>query len=91
MKNRALYILIVTYDTGGATLRGLGYSMTPALFTIFGTCVFRLFWVYVICRIYPRFSMLMAVYPISWAMTGAAVLAAYFMLRRKAFAKPSAS
>ena len=65
--------------------------MTPALFTIFGTCVFRLFWVYVICRIYPRFSMLMAVYPISWAMTGAAVLTAYFMLRRKAFAKPSAS
>ena len=86
-----LYILIVTYDTGGAALRGLGYSMTPALFTIFGTCVFRLFWVYVICRIYPRFSMLMAVYPISWAMTGAAVLTAYFILRRKAFARPSAS
>ncbi len=86
-----LYILIVTYDTGGAALRGLGYSMTPALFTIFGTCIFRLFWVYVICRIYPRFSMLMAVYPISWAMTGAAVLTAYFILRRKAFARPSAS
>lgn len=80
-----------SYEISGAALRGMGYSMTPAVFTIFGTCVFRLFWAYTVCRAIPNFELLCAVYPISWIITGAAVLTAYFILRKKAFARLSVS
>lgn len=74
-----------TYEVGGATLRGMGYSMTPAVLTVFGTCILRLVWVYVVCDMYPGFDVLMAVYPVSWVVTGVAVLTVYFVIRRKAF------
>ncbi len=81
----SLNFLSSTYEVGGASLRGIGYSMTPAVLTVFGTCVFRLFWAYAVCRIFPDFEVLLSVYPISWVITGSAVLCAYFILRRKAF------
>lgn len=74
-----------TYEIGGATLRGIGYSMTPALITIFGTCVVRIWWIYTVFARFPTFETLMDIYPITWVLTGIAVLAAYFILRRRAF------
>ena len=89
---RILYVVTFcfianSYEISGAALRGMGYSMTPAVFTIFGTCVFRLFWAYTVCRAVRSFELLCAVYPISWIITGAAVLTAYLILRKKAFSK----
>lgn len=81
----SLNFLSTTYEVGGASLRGIGYSMTPAVLTVFGTCIFRLFWAYTVCRIYPSFEVLLAVYPISWVITGSAVLIAYSILRKRAF------
>ena len=78
--------LASTYEVGGAALRGMGFSLTPALLTVFGTCLFRLAWIATVCRLVPTFEMLMNVYPISWVITGAAVLAAYFLRRKQAFA-----
>lgn len=74
-----------TYEIGGAALRGMGYSMMPAILTVFGTCVFRLIWIYTVCRKYTSFAMLMNVYPISWMITGAAVLIAYYIIRSRCF------
>ena len=59
-----------TYEIGGASLRGIGYSMTPAMLTVFGTCFLRLAWVYTISRLYNDFRVLMIVYPVSWVITG---------------------
>lgn len=78
-----------SYEIAGASLRGLGYSMTPTMFTIFGTCLFRLLWIYTVCPVYNSFEVLMYVYPISWVITGIAVVAAYYVIRRKAFAIPT--
>lgn len=72
-----------TYEISGSALRGMGYSMTPAILTVFGTCVFRLVWVATVCKKYTSFGMLMNVYPISWIITGAAVLMAYYIVRKK--------
>ncbi len=83
----ALYILIPTYEIGGGALRGIGYSMTPALITIFGTCVLRLVWIYTVCKVYTSFETLLNVYPISWGVTGAIILITYFVIRRKVFSK----
>lgn len=66
-------------------MRGLGYSMTPAVLTVLGSCVFRLIWIYTVFNKFRSFEMLMNVYPVSWVITGIAVLIAYAMVRKKLF------
>lgn len=75
-----------SYEISGATLRGMGYSMLPTAITVAGSCLFRLAWVYTIFEKWRSFSVLMAVYPVSWAITGIAMLFSYFILRKKLFA-----
>lgn len=77
------YFLIPTYEISGAALRGIGHSLTPAIITIFGTCVLRLVWVYTVCRIYTQFEVLMLIYPLSWIVTGSVMLFVYFMTQKK--------
>lgn len=72
-----------SYEISGASLRGLGYSMTPTVLTIFGTCVFRLGWVWWISRYNRGFSDLMLVYPVSWIITGIAVYMAYRLISHR--------
>ena len=74
------YILITTYEIGGCALRGMGYSMTPAVITIIGTCVLRLTWIYTICIKIKKFKLLMIIYPISWSVTGVICLITYFCI-----------
>lgn len=74
-----------TYEIGGAYMRGLGYSMTPMLLTIFGTCVLRLLWVFTVAPRFNDFAVLLSIYPITWTITGILVLAATFIVQRKAF------
>lgn len=74
-----------SYEISGGALRGLGYSMTPTILTVFGTCVLRLIWVYTINAHYHKFDILMWIYPISWAITGLMVGTAYYVVSRKVF------
>ena len=88
---RISYVLLFqfiasSYEISAATMRGLGYSMTPTILTIFGTCLLRLLWVYAVCPRYHDFKVLMSVYPLSWVITGIAVCTAYFIVRKKAYA-----
>lgn len=76
-----------TYEITGAALRGKGYSMTPAFLTIFGTCLLRPLWVVTVCRKYHTFGVLMSVYPVSWALTGVLMAAAYFVIQKYIIAK----
>ncbi len=82
--------LIATYEITGSCLRGYGYSLTPALITVFGTCVVRIGWVTVINHFYHDFLMLLLVYPISWVITGILVIGAYFIILRKINAEQEA-
>ena len=75
-----------SYEISGAYMRGLGYSMTPMLLTIFGTCILRLAWVYAVNNHFHDFRVLLSIYPISWAVTGAMVGFAAWRVQRKAFA-----
>lgn len=76
-----------SYEISGSCMRGLGYSMTPTILTIFGTCLIRLVWIYTYCPAHPGLDNLLVIYPISWVITGSMVLFAYFKVRRKAYAK----
>lgn len=79
--------LVGTYEISGAAMRGMGYSMTPALISILGTCVFRLLFVLGIFPLVGTFEFLLDVYPISWVLTGIITLTAYFLVRKKAYSK----
>ena len=78
--------LASSYEIAGAYMRGLGYSLTPMLLTVFGTCVLRLGWVYVFPRVDYSFRTLMVIYPVTWIVTGIAVITAAVIVQRKAFA-----
>lgn len=79
--------IVPSYEVGGAALRGLGYSMTPAVFTIIGSCLLRIVWLATVFQKWHFYETLLIAYPVSWAITGTSVMIAYFILRRKAYAK----
>ena len=79
--------IVVSYEVVGGALRGLGYSMTPAVLTIIGSCVFRIIWLLTVFQKWHTFETLIIVYPVTWTITGVSVMVAYFILRRKAFDK----
>ena len=81
----AVHFLIGSYEISGGALRGMNHSLTPALISILGTCVFRLGWVFLLVGRFHEFGMLMYVYPASWILTGTVMLTAYFVVRKKAF------
>lgn len=79
------HFLIGTYEVSGGCIRGMNHSLVPALISIFGTCAFRLIYVFFILPQNRSFATLMNVYPISWVLTGITMVTAYFLIRHKAF------
>ena len=73
------------YEIPGGCLRGMGKSMLPALLTVLGSCVFRLIYIQTVFAHWHTFTVLFMVYPISWCITGAMVMYAYFANRRVMF------
>lgn len=79
-------MLSCLYEVPGGALRGMGHSMLPAVFTVIGSCVLRIIWIYTVFAVYKYYWLLMIIYPVSWAITGAAMLVAYFVVSRSSFA-----
>lgn len=86
--------LIATYEISASTLRAMGHSLLPAIETIFGVCLLRVIWVYTVFGYFRNtldslnsFGVLMAVYPVSWVITGCIVVSTYFYIRKKEFAR----
>lgn len=77
----------VLYEVGAAGLRGIGYSLLPAILTMVGSCAFRFVWVYTVFKKYDSYQMLMNVYPVSWTITAFLVLLSYFVIRKHVFEK----
>lgn len=78
--------MIASYEITASGMRGMGWPVLPTLVTVFGTCVLRLVYVLGLFPLIGSFEMLTAVYPISWLMTGAIMIALFFYVRRQAFA-----
>ena len=80
--------LACSYEISGSALRGMGYSMTPAVLTVFGTCFVRIIWTFAVCNSRFRdYGLLMDVYLVTWIITGTMVLFAYFKIRKKVFSE----
>ena len=82
------HFLVGTYEISAGALRGMNRAIVPALISILGTCVFRLLYVLVYFPMNRTIEVLLTVYPASWILTGIAMNAAYFIVRRRAFRKP---
>lgn len=80
-----LELLTSIYEISAGAMRGLGHSLTPAIITFLGSCVLRLIWIATACRMVHEFWMLMIIYPISWVVTGIAMMIAYYFVKRKVF------
>lgn len=79
--------MAAAYEIPASAMRGFGHSLEPALITIFGTCVFRLVWIFTIVPIWAGFQHLMMIYPISWIFTVLLMVPVYVWQSRKAFAR----
>ncbi len=77
------HFLICSYEITGAAMRGLGKSLLPTILSIFGTCVFRVAYVMTVVPRFHDYKVLMWVYPLSWALTGAVTLAAFLIMWRR--------
>ena len=70
-------------EIAGSSLRGMGKSLTPAVLTVFGTCLLRIVWVYGVSPVWRGYDVLMMVYPVLWVVTGLLVLTVYWLFIRK--------
>ncbi len=71
------------YEVAGSAMRGLGFSMTPTVIVITGTCMLRLVWVLVFPLFGGEFRQLMLVYPASWLLTDIMMWIAWRRVWRK--------
>lgn len=86
----SVHFLCATYEIPAGAMRGMNRSMVPALISVLGTCAFRLLYVFLFFPAHRSIENLILVYPASWVLTGVAMNVAYFLVRRKAFAKKQA-
>lgn len=89
---RILFVAMLEFMTGfyeisGGCLRGMGHAFIPTIYTMLGCCGFRLIWIATVFRYHHDIHVLMSVYPITWAITGTAVMITYFYVRKKEFAR----
>ena len=63
------YVFCSLLDVASFQLRGMGKSFEPMLISLFGTCGFRLFWVFVILPMNHTLINLYRAYPVSWIIT----------------------
>lgn len=82
-----LYSLCGVMDMLTGALRGMGSSTTPMIISILGVCGTRIIWIYTLFRLVHTPEMLFISYPVSWGITMALQLAAYFRERKKLLMK----
>lgn len=80
-----IFIVMIPYFTLGLVntvvgqLRGLGYSMSPMIISVFGICGIRIIWVYTAFQANRTLDMLYTSYPISWIVTLIGTLVIYMI------------
>ena len=77
------HMILGLENTVVGQLRGLGYSLSPMIISIFGICGIRIIWVYTVFQSNRTLEMLYTSYPISWAITLVATLVLYFIAVKK--------
>ena len=77
--------MTASYEITGASLRGIGHSLAPALITLFGSCILRVIYISAMLNRFTDFRQVVVIYPITWTVTGSAVILLYFLVTRREY------
>lgn len=76
------YFVCGWMDTMVGGLRGMGCSVIPMFVSLTGACALRVVWIYTVFAMDRSLETLYLSYPVSWAITAAAYVICYLILRR---------
>ncbi len=74
--------LCAFFEIPACTLRGLGHSTLPAIWTILGTCLLRIFWILFIFQNNHPIEWLYIIFPVSWIVTAVLMNGSLFRVLR---------
>lgn len=74
-----------SYEVTASGLRGMGWSVLPTIVVIVGSCLLRIVYVFTLFPFMRSFENLMLIYPVTWIVTGATMIALYVFARKRAY------
>lgn len=77
------YCLCGMMDVLVGSMRGMGYSIVPMLVSLAGACGLRILWIFTVFQWFRSLDILYLSYPVSWAITIAAHLICFLVIRKK--------
>lgn len=81
------YFLCAVMEQFAGLLRGVGKSLIPAINTVIGTCLFRLFWAFFVFPLNKSVLWLYTCYPISWTLCALMHLITFIIIRKNIMAR----
>lgn len=82
-----LEALTSLYEISGGSLRGIGHSMEPTIFTLIGSCILRIIYISLFSAHFTNFAQVVIIYPISWILTAVCMNLYYLKVTKKEFAR----
>ncbi len=82
------YFVFSFIEIFSGALRATGDVMIPMLLTMFGVCLFRILWIFLMVPVRPSLQTIVLNYPISWICT-ALLFIIYFRSRLKKWGQPA--
>lgn len=64
------YVVFSFVEILSSTLRGIGDVLIPMFLTLFGVCLLRILWIFLVVPIHPSVAMIITNYPMTWVITG---------------------
>jgi Na+-driven multidrug efflux pump len=77
------YIVNIFIENYSGALRGVGDTVMPMLFSVFGICVFRILYLGLLFPMFPTLETLCVMYPASWILTNTLYMIYYPIRMRK--------
>ncbi len=79
------YFISAFMDCSIAASRGLNKTLLPAAFSIMGSCVFRIIWIYTVFAHFNTLASLYLLYAFSWSITGISETVYFVYVYKKTF------
>ncbi len=83
------YFIFSFVEIFSGALRAVGDVILPMLLTMFGVCLFRIAWIFLVVPLRPSLRTITLNYPISWGCT-AALFIIYYLRRTRSWGKAQA-
>lgn len=79
------YCISACMDNPISACRGLGKTLVPSVLVSFGSCAFRILWIFTIFAHFKTIMTLFLLFPASWILTGVCTFVYFLMVLKKSF------